>query len=324
MSTTEHKLSPPSLEELASVLAAPLQANYTSSSIAAVPCPDLRLPPFNLACEGLSGHEAIADVGGQPHLFPRPLLDKTYSMLECARHMHLSADRGTLLGAGAGPCHILGRNSELATNLSWNGDFGNVTNFTRFVIADRIAGGEADVSCDRSLSTDCALMMNLYGSDGRPGPVLKVTARGRKGEGKSFTEFLRTSLNEVYGNEHQISMGGVVFIKKGLCQFHVMPDFPSEADLPFKDRGAVNEWLTHHRYSGPLTCLTVFHSCDPEGLGLRMEHTHGYSEDRAEGGHYHYDIAAGEDDADEVEYEAYLNTAKSLFRIDRPAPSSLG
>ena len=32
------------------------------------------------------------------------------------------------------------------------------------------------------------------------------------------------------------------------------------------------------------------------------------------GGHYHYDV----DDEEEIEYEGYFNTARVLYRIDKP------
>lgn len=61
----------------------------------------------------------------------------------------------------------------------------------------------------------------------------------------------------------------------------------------------------------PLVCLSVFHSFDP-GLSLRMEHTHCFSK-HSQGGHYHDDVTP-----DVVEYEAYFNVAKAIYRIDRP------
>ena len=51
-------------------------------------------------------------------------------------------------------------------------------------------------------------------------------------------------------------------------------------------------------------------------MDLRMEHTHAFSVTGANaGGHYHYDV---EESDEAVEYEAYFNTAKAIFRVDRP------
>ena len=162
-------------------------------------------------------------------------------------------------------------------------------------------------------------MMNLYGSSGLPGPVVKITARSRKGNQKSFTECLRRALHDAYGDARPISMGGVFLIKSGKARFHVMPDFPPKSELPFKSPKQLNDWLTSHNFEAPIVCLTVFHSADPgKRLGLRMEHTHCFSVEGGErGGHYHYDLEAG-DGVEEVEYEAYFNTAKAIYRTDKP------
>jgi hypothetical protein len=109
----------------------------------------------------------------------------------------------------------------------------------------------------------------------------------------------------------------VFILKAGKAKFHIMPDFPKEENLPFRDREQLEkEWLTYHDFEAPVICLTVMHSSDPERLGLRMEHTHCFEvEGNRKGGHYHYDLQDGDE---EVEYEAYLNVASTVYRIDRP------
>ena len=316
MKVSEHPLSPPDLHELASVLEGALQSNFASASVSVETCPDLSRAPFYLAAPGLSGSECIADVGGQPNLFPKPVLSAKYSLLNLAEHMRMSPDRGSLIGAGAGPFHVLGVNSELAPNLSWSGGFENVNNQTRYAKVDEKSSTEKNVICTKSPSTDCALMINLFGSSGLPGPVLKITARSRTGE-QNLTDCIRFALHDKYGDGRPISLGGAFLIKKGKANFHVMPDFPSKNELPFKDRHQLNDWLTYHDFDAPIVCLTVVHSADPEKIGLRMEHTHCFASDGGNrGGHYHYDVKG--DGVEEVEYEAYLNTAKMIYRIDKP------
>ncbi|TPX11956.1 uncharacterized protein E0L32_007454 [Thyridium curvatum] len=314
MQSQKFTLSPPSLEELAKALQAPLAANFEQSAVSVVPCPDLREAPFGLATAGLSGDEKVADVGGQPNLFPRPRLGAIWSMTDIARAMEMDPGRGGLLGAGAGPFHVVGQNCELAPNLSWRDGLDNVDNRTRYVEID-CANGAVHVA--QSSSVDCALMVNLFGSSGDPGPVLKITAKRRKGAEKSFAECIRKGLHAAYGDSQTISLGGVFLVKSGRATYHVMPDFPSEAELPFKDRGEVDKWLTYHDFDGPIMCLSVLHSSDPgKAMGLRMEHTHCYSTTGAQtGGHYHYEAEEG---GEYIEYEGYFNTAKAIYRVDRP------
>lgn len=328
----EYALSPPPLEELADVLRPALQSNFAHASASVVTCPDLREPPFHLAAAGLSGDERIADAGGQRNLYPIPNLEARYSLLDIAQHIHMSADRGFLIGAGAGPFHVLGVNAELMPNLSWRDGFENVTNLTRYAKIVNPATTHDDdddnktssspsspVLCTKSPSTDFGLMANLYASQGLQGPVLRLTAHTRTGP-LNFTDCIRHALREHYRN-NPISLGGTFLIRSGTANLHVMPDFPGG---PFRDRAHVDAWLKYFDLPAPLVCLSVLHSFDPdpERLGLRLEHTHcfgvGGQHAGSRGGHYHYDVN-GPDDEGVVEYEAYFNTAKVLYRVDRPA-----
>ncbi|KAJ5681921.1 uncharacterized protein N7477_001861 [Penicillium maclennaniae] len=322
MNITNHPRDNPALEELAEVIQKSLETNFAHASASVAQCPDLRQPPFNLAAPGLSGSPCIADIGGQPNLFPSPNFQAKYCLLALARDMQMSPAEGFLLGAGAAPFHDLGHNAELAPNISWKSNVElpkfeepsslTINNMTRVIQVDQ----DGSPSCEPLSGTNCALMMNLYGSNGQTGPVLKVTARGRIGE-LNFTNCIRLGLHAVYGDKNPISLGGAFLLKSGKAKFHIMPDFPAPDKLPFRDRAELeNEWLTYHVFEAPVVCLTVMHSADPEGLGLRMEHTHCFdAEGGRKGGHYHYDVMDGE----EVEYEAYLHPAEVLYRIDRPA-----
>lgn len=319
MTVTVHPRDAPPLGELATILKRSLESNFASAAVHVVECPDLREPPFNLAAPGLSGTPCIADIGGQSNLFPRPNFDAKYSLLSLAEQMEMSPVGGSLIGAGAAPFQDLGYNAELAPNISWESesdrpDFNDssslkVTNSTRVIAVD--SNGLS--VCQYAPTTNCALMMNLYGSAGEPGPVLKVTAQGRVGE-HNFTNCIRLGIRDAYGDSNPVSLGGVFLLKSGKAKFHVMPDFPQR--LPFRDREELeNDWLTYHTFDAPVVCLTVMHSADPENLGLRMEHTHCFDPNGTrKGGHYHYDCHGEE----EVEYEAYLHPASTVYRIDRP------
>lgn len=307
----------PSLEELSATLQVALQANYGESKVEVAQCPDLREAPFRLATEGLCGDEKIADVGGQANLFPTPRRDQTWVMSELAQAMEMSDMKGSLIGAGAGPFHLIGQNCELCPNFTWKDGFENCENGTRYVEIDRDTNSPAVV---RSSSLECGLMVNLFGSSGERGSVIKITARGRKGDEGSFTECIRKSLAAAYGNDRTISLGGVFIAKSAKVRYHIMPDFPPAEDLPFKDRSEVTRWLRFYEFDEPIVCMSILHSSDPEGkMDLRIEHSHGFSPEGAQcGGHYHHDIG-GDDEA--VEYEGYFNTAKMIYRIDRTLSS---
>lgn len=300
-SVKKHSLEPPTLEELGPVIQAGLATNFTDVSVEVTTSPDLRLPPFHLAAEGISGNERIADIGGPPYLHPFPKFDRKYSMIELMKLMEMGETKGFVLGAGAGPFHVVGVNSELVPNLSYeNGQFVNLTHIAKIdekggCVCEKVPGD----------SKDCALMANLFGSDGRTGKVLKITAKKRTGK-LDFISTIQNALKTKYGDQ-PVSMGGVFVITNGKAILHVMPDFSKEP----MEVAQVKDWLKFFEMASPLICLTAFHSYDP-GLDLRMEHTHCFSQ-HGEGGHYHYDSTPAD-----VQYEAYLNTAKTLYRIDQP------
>ncbi len=215
--------------------------------------------------------------------------------------MDMSPDRGFIIGAGAGPFHVVGVNSELMPNLSYENE--KVVNKTFYAKVDEEGGCICEAVPGNS--TDCALMANLFGSDGDPGDVLKIVATTRIGK-ENFTGAIQEILKAEYG-ERAVSLGGVFLIRRGKANLHVMPDFSTEP----LESSQMKEWLRFYEMRAPLVCLSTFHSVDP-GLELRMEHTHCFS-GHGEGGHYHFDSTP-----EEVEYEAYFNTAKVIYRIDQP------
>ena len=194
MSTTIHPREPPPLGELATVIQKALSTNFTTATVRVAQCPDLRDPPFHLAAPGLSGNPRIADIGGRTNLFPCANLQAKYSLLSMAKEMEMSPAGGSLIGAGAAPFQDLGHNAELAANIAWaqnqesapdfeNTDSLSVSNKTRVIEVD----STGSALCCPAQSTNCALMMNLYGCSGDPGPVLKVTVKGRTGK-SNFTD----------------------------------------------------------------------------------------------------------------------------------------
>lgn len=310
------------MESIIDTIKPALASTYAFSTAEVVECPDLHNPPYHLASQGLCGNPIIADVGGPTNLYPRPVLDRIYSMTSIAKEqLHMSPNQGMLIGAGAGPFHFVGQNAELAANISWKNGFDNVTNLTHYTKIDKSAPGPGPSPlCEKCASTDCAFIVNMFGSSGLPGPVIKVTARKRVGSTNSFIDVIRFALRERFGDQQAVSLGGLFVIRKGKANFHVMPDFPPEEKMPFKSPQELLDWLTYHDFSvkgagDEIVCLSVLHSADPEKkMGVRLEHTHCFSAD-GRGGHYHYDL----DDQDEdIEYEGYFNVAETIYRVDRP------
>ena len=325
-------LRPPPLSSLAESISPGLSKNFVDSSCTISTPPDLTQPPYHLAGPGLTGSPRIVDVGGPPNLQPSPNFSKKYDLLTVCQQAEMSASTGFMLGAGAGPFHVLGQNSELMPNFAYGTAAGgdgvsdavrNRTHFAKIKNDDSVCCAHVPNN-----STDFAFMCNLFCSDGLRGECLHIKARSRTGK-LNFTETIQEALKTSFGDK-LISIGGVFLIKKGTANLHVMPDFPTE---PFKSREDLGKWLRYfdvefsNNEDGPLVCLSVLHSGDDAGLALRMEHTHCFTVDgsadaggnepkeTAKGGHYHYDL---DDTKEEIEYEGWFNVAEYVYRVDQP------
>jgi hypothetical protein len=303
------RLESPTLEELGKAIASGLASNFQDSVVVVEPCPDLQESPFHLAGEGLSGSPRVADVGGPPYLQP-PDLSKKYDLLDIGALMDMPRYRGMMFGAGAGPFHVLGLNTELMPNIAYHGH--DVVNKTRYAMIDPEGAKDDDVVCEKIRdSTGFGLMANLYGSEGLPGPAIHVRASSRTGD-LNFTDAILAGIGQAFGDQ-LVSIGGVFVIQQGKANFHVMPDFPKR---PLETRQHIEEWLRRFEFQAPITCLAVLHSGNDQGLSLRREHTHCFATDgRKVGGHYHYDL---DDTREDVVYEGWFHPAEAVYRIDQP------
>ncbi|KAH8734280.1 hypothetical protein BGZ61DRAFT_442343, partial [Ilyonectria robusta] len=315
LSVRKLDLLPPPLKELELAIHNGLKQNFSKYSVQISTSPDLREAPFYLAGPGLSGDVRIADVGGQANLRPSPNFDSKYDLLAISELMDMSQDGGVLIGAGAGPFHVLGRNTELMPNIAYGSATadGKLHNCTRYAkVTD-----DGTVCCERiepTESTGFGLMCNLLGCNGESGPMLHIKAKGRL-QKANFPESIQNAIREAYG-EKLISLGGVFVIHTGKTKLHVMPDFPGK---PFDDEKDVGSWLKFFDTDAPLVCLSVFHSGNQQDWGLRTEHTHCFAVDGQDadkrGGHYHHDL---DETMEEVEYEGWFSVADVLYRIDQP------
>lgn len=305
-------VNPPSLDDLAPSIQSGLQANFQSVIVSVEQSPDLRQAPFHLASPGLCGNTRIGDVGGPEYVDPLPDMSKKYEFLSLAESMEMSTRQGLFIGAGAGPLHVLNTNTEMMPNLSYTGNHGDkadeVQNLSRYArINDK---GEVVVDTTDDSNTAFALLTNVFAADGLPGPLLHIKVKSRTGK-LNFLQAIQAGLKNTFG-DHLISIGGVFVLTNGKANLHAMAH---SIDQPFVGK-IDHPWLRSFDAGSPLIGLTVFHSGDDSGAHLRSEHTHCFSVDGdGLGGHYHWDI---DDTKEEVEYEAWLNTADLVYRIDQP------
>lgn len=305
-SITNRPLFVPHLEELVEVLSTGLSSNFQTVEIEIVDCPDLTKEPFTLACKGLGGKPRLVDIGGPPYLLPLVRREKLYNLSDVGKLTDVEPT--FLIGAGAGPWPYAGVNCEMMINLEVKG--GDVNNHTRISKVNTVDG-----SCvlERLPDTEtrCAVLANIFCSEGKPGKVLQIICKKRTGK-DDFVSSIRKSLHEHY-KEKAVGLGGTFLLKEGKAKHHVMPEFSVS---PISTDEEVEKWLHFYNMSAPLIAVGTLASADP-GLDLRLQHFHSFSH-HGEGGHYHIDT-----EPDSVEYVGYFAVAEYVYRIDQPTDTHL-
>ncbi|XP_015792778.1 ester hydrolase C11orf54 homolog [Tetranychus urticae] len=301
-------LEPISLKELSTTLQDHLSKIYGHVKVSVVNCPDLSKEPFNLAGSYLGGKTAIADLGGIPYLVPvgyaaAPI----YPLIHLAKKMGFQDAH--LMGAACVPFQITGSIADFMPNISYSTDeqTGKTTVNHGSYYSEMVDDKKHIM---RHLASDCVTVLaNVFISENKPSKEIKIVASKRVDKrGESLTIAIRDILRIAYP-EKAISMGGMFLARKGKINIHVMPNDFSKTPCDTEEK--VNEWLKYFEASAPIVGLVTLHSKDP-GFNFRDEHTHCIG--KGEGGHYHHDTTP-----DTIEYEAYLNIAQKIVRIDQPA-----
>lgn len=292
-----------SMVEVAEALEKKLKENFTDADVSVVDCEDLTKSPWNLAAPGIGGLTRLLDIGGVPYLTPTVQRHKLYDMKEYPSITGLK--EGLVIGAGAAPWPFLNRNAEMMPNLLVGKEKSVLLQKTHI---SRTFDEDNSFKTQKlpPEETRNSLLGNLFISEGKPGKVLKIQARKRKGA-TNFTNCLREGLQDGFPNLF-LGLGGVFHVNRGKVKVHIMPDFSPCPLVTDKD---VNDWLKFYEVDAPFTVLSTLVSNDP-GLDLRPEHSHGWGDDGS-GGHYHCDTTP-----EEVEYVGYFNLADKMYRVDRP------
>ncbi|XP_026477083.1 ester hydrolase C11orf54 homolog [Ctenocephalides felis] len=298
----EKDLHIPSLQEVKEVLSGKLPNNFTHVSVDIVECPDLTQKPFCLAAPGLSGNPNLLELGGAPYLLPLVQREKIYDIKNIAKSLDLSPVLA--IGAGAGPWPYAGVCCEGIFNMHLASD-GTLNNKTHIATVN-MENGACVLGTVPNDETRCALLGNLFLSEGHAGSVLRVHCATRHGP-KDFIASIRTALSEHYGDQ-VVGLGGTFLLKQGRARQHVMTDF---SETPIYTEEQLNAWLRFFQMEAPLVAVGTLVTAVTD-LDLRVQHFHSFS-DHGLGGHYHIDTTP-----DSVEYLGYFNVAKKIMRLDRP------
>nr|CAD7571519.1 unnamed protein product [Timema californicum] len=288
----------PSLEEVATVLNKGLPSNFAEVSVEVVACPDLTKQPFTLACKGV------------PYLVPLVQRNRLYDIKDVGRLV--GVEPAFIIGAGAGPWPYAGVNCEVTLPMMVNAEVkqGAVNSHTRI---SKVNTQDGSCILERLPNDEsrCALLANLFCSEGKPGKVLQVSCKKRIGK-DDFIASIRKTLQAHY-KDKSVALGGTFLLKESKAKQHIMPEF---SKVPLNSDEDVENWLRFYDMSAPLIAVGTLVSHDP-GLDLRVQHFHSFSH-HGEGGHYHNDTQP-----DIVEYLGYFALGEFIYRLDKPSETHL-
>lgn len=158
----------------APVLASGLKRNFRSVTVEVVDCPDLRAAPFHLAAAGLGGQRsALVDIGGPPYLLPNVDRTKIYDLKTIAQRLQPAGADVLCIGAGAGYFPLVQTNCEGIYNMHVSGATGS-TEASRTHFALNVVEGAGERCALHRVAADetrCALLMNVFMCEGKPGKV---------------------------------------------------------------------------------------------------------------------------------------------------------
>ncbi|XP_065219717.1 uncharacterized protein LOC135845180 [Planococcus citri] len=291
-------LKVPSLQDISKALSDGFAKNFAVVDIDVVECPDLTLPPYNLASKGMGGDPAVVQVGDPTNFIN--INYKLYDFRDVPKTLGVNSSH--MFGAGGNCWSSCGYFGEMCANVNVKDD--QVQNFTKDVLTeDKTLSGIKVKPVDVN-ETRFSVIGNLFSSRGLPGKVIRISCKQRTGK-DDFPTTIVNSLNSVFTDP--IALGVVFLLKNGKAEVHVAPETPEK---PFKNSDDLMKWFLLPIVSPPYVAVGTVLTRNPPGWGVQTYHFHGCND--KEGGHFHFDVTP-----DQVEYEAYVAPAEILCTIDK-------
>eukprot|EP00759_Apiculatamorpha_spiralis_P042562 PhF_6_TR40530/c0_g1_i2/m.60718 len=320
-------LAQPDLISAKRVVEESLKSHFDRVEVRVMDCPTLL--SWGLASEGLCGDGKILDIGGVPLMFNPDMQGTQFDLQHVLHGCGLGGSgsgRRLVTGAGAGA------NTDSVGNSEWVGNclFENGTPVRNdslvSYITDMNTLPQPYTVCPCPTGTCCCgCLANVYVSQGKSNqPVLNVRVEGRKKYTHRPNDWHETELNRLVRlamgklarAPHEVfGMGGAVKVSGDSQMVHIMPPYyplrgARPSPTPLLSMKGWGEVFFETRKT--LICLPVLLSSDGGrgDLGLRLEHTHFYSEDKQLSGHYHFDMS------DHVSAEGFYSFAKEVIKVD--------
>ena len=314
----------PPMDELCSALRDGLNESFEEVDVCVAPCPDLR--PLGWKAAGLGGRADYVECGTVLGSMFNPARQRdVYTLPSVSRCIGRSD--GFVVGSGAGST------AEFRVNAEWVGN--------AVLREGRVAESGSRVAYVTDMNTlpepyavraadergELGCIGNLLFTEGAAETdVVAVRARVRRASRnwsedpheQEFIRVMRTALNKRWpAAEQQVALGGVMAVIRGRTVTHVMPPyFPPAGAKPGKKFPDMKGWSEVFYYSdnelmGATTFLNHQGTWQPPGAAWRLDHTHFFTQDGKEAGHYHYDV-----DPEHIEYVAFLVPCETINKVD--------
>lgn len=193
-----------------------LSNNFQEVKVEVVDCPNLAEEPFNLAGSGLGGSPTLLESGGFINLLEVKDRLKVYNLKTLSEGVMGKKEDLFVLGSGAGPVYLNGKNCEIIVNMKVAPD-GDVINKSYEAVVE----GEDDKFHLRLITESdmFSYVSNLFLSEGKRDKVLRVHCKKRIGS-LSFVESIRVALLGPY-QEKCVGLGGIFLMKNGTFTHHL-------------------------------------------------------------------------------------------------------
>uniref|UniRef100_A0A8C6FA23 DUF1907 domain-containing protein n=1 Tax=Monodon monoceros TaxID=40151 RepID=A0A8C6FA23_MONMO len=150
-----------------------LTDNFADVQVSIVDCPNLTKEPLTFPVKGICGKTRIAEVG-------------VYDLNKILKEIQLPG--AFVFGAGAGPFQTLGFNSEFMPVVQTESEHKPPVNGSYLAPVNSAEGGcLLEKYSEKYHDLGCALLANLFASEGQPGKVIEVKAKRRTGKLKFVT-----------------------------------------------------------------------------------------------------------------------------------------
>ncbi|VUZ39786.1 unnamed protein product [Hymenolepis diminuta] len=273
-------------------------------TVKVIDCPNLCRKPFNFSRSGISGDSTIASLGSLDYLLPAADPKRLYDLMHTAQASRLV--QGMIIGGGLGPFQTYNRPCEVAADITFT---------TRGLESNHSLVGFGDVESEsskfcRATNSYIASMGQFFVTEAKPGKVIQIEAKDRRG-GQNIFDMIQRALYEEYnGEELPMGVGGVFCLQNSSAKVSLLNEVPSETYHTFP---CVRKYKTSFSIEGPIIGAGTIVSHDPTTLGYMMKSFYCWNTARTLMGQFEED-----DDPANACFQIYLTVATQIYRHDKP------